>query len=605
MTDTFTDVFGGTTVPPSGQKFASFSITTSITLSWPDLDISDYYAADIVEMSATAGLSVTLPDARQVSTGRDMLLRNVGASSFQVLDNAAGVVATIAAGEVKYFYLRDNSTAAGSWSVFTFGTGTSSADASLLDGAGLLVDGAELALEHLVQTTASNVTIAATARAGGYVFTGGAATITLPAASTLGNGFFFLAANTGSGAVVIDPYSTELVDGASTKTLNPGESAFFVCSGSAWYSVGYGRATEFQFTQLVLDVSAGGTFTLTNQQAGNKLLKFIGTPVSNVTIQVPALVSVYYVQNAYSGAFSLQLKTAAGTGPTLTSSDRIIAYCDGTDVVLAQTASVSTSLSIVDGSAANPSIYFTADADTGIYRAGNGSVGIAGNSNMLAQFTPTGLGLATALAVAEGGTGSRTAADARTALGISATNTPFTPTGNIAASNVQAAIAELDTEKQPASANLDEYAAVNPTAAGLALLDDADAAAQRATLGLVIGTHVQAYDANTAKTNATQTFTTPQRGTMTTDNDLSFDLSATNYFVCTPTAGGTLTFTNIPTGQPVAIKLVNGSNYAIAAHANTKISSSDLTRISATGTYLLTGLADGTNVLLTASANLA
>lgn len=37
---------------------------------------------------------------------------------------------------------------------------------------------------------------------------------------------------------------------------------------------------------------------------------------------------------------------------------------------------------------------------------------------------------------------------------------------------------------QPASANLTEYAAVNPTAAGLALLDDADSAAQRATLGL-------------------------------------------------------------------------------------------------------------------------
>jgi len=37
---------------------------------------------------------------------------------------------------------------------------------------------------------------------------------------------------------------------------------------------------------------------------------------------------------------------------------------------------------------------------------------------------------------------------------------------------------------QEYSANLDEYAAVNPTAAGLALLDDADAAAQRVTLGL-------------------------------------------------------------------------------------------------------------------------
>lgn len=37
---------------------------------------------------------------------------------------------------------------------------------------------------------------------------------------------------------------------------------------------------------------------------------------------------------------------------------------------------------------------------------------------------------------------------------------------------------------QAYSANLDEYATVNPTSAGLALLDDVDAAAQRTTLGL-------------------------------------------------------------------------------------------------------------------------
>lgn len=43
---------------------------------------------------------------------------------------------------------------------------------------------------------------------------------------------------------------------------------------------------------------------------------------------------------------------------------------------------------------------------------------------------------------------------------------------------------DIGVSVQAHSANLDEFAAVNPTAAGLALLDDADAATQRTTLGL-------------------------------------------------------------------------------------------------------------------------
>lgn len=99
--------------------------------------------------------------------------------------------------------------------------------------------------------------------------------------------------------------------------------------------------------------------------------------------------------------------------------------------------------------------------------------------------------------------------------------------GNIVATNVQDAIDELDDEKLAnnvsatdrvlgrSTAGAGAVEEITCTAAGRALIDDADAAAQRTTLGLVIGTDVQAFDADNAVTDAAQTFTEPQRGTIT------------------------------------------------------------------------------------------
>lgn len=107
---------------------------------------------------------------------------------------------------------------------------------------------------------------------------------------------------------------------------------------------------------------------------------------------------------------------------------------------------------------------------------------------------------------------SRSAADAHPASAI--TNTPA---GNIAATTVQAAIDELDTEKQPLDATLtalagvstaadkliyatgsDTFTTTDLTAAARTVLDDASTSAMRTTLGLAIGTDVQAQDAELA-----------------------------------------------------------------------------------------------------------
>lgn len=132
------------------------------------------------------------------------------------------------------------------------------------------------------------------------------------------------------------------------------------------------------------------------------------------------------------------------------------------------------------------------------------------------------------------------------------------------------------------------------TATGRAVLTAVDAAAVRTAIGAGTGS-------GDVLIGTAQTLTAPKRGTVTTDNDLSFDLNVTNNFACTTSGSGTLTFTNITAGQSGFILLTNASNHAISATATTKVSSTLLTRISASGTYLLSYFSDGTNVYVVAS----
>ena len=136
-------------------------------------------------------------------------------------------------------------------------------------------------------------------------------------------------------------------------------------------------------------------------------------------------------------------------------------------------------------------------------------------------------------------------------------------------------------------------------------------ATARASLGLTIGTHVQAQNADIAITTADTSWTGSQRATIVTDNDGSFDLNLGQNFKCTTGGAVTLTFTNIPDGQSGYVVLDNsastgGSITATITSASTTFNDANmLATISAAGTYLLSYVSDGTNVYVTNSAALS
>ena len=198
----------------------------------------------------------------------------------------------------------------------------------------------------------------------------------------------------------------------------------------------------------------------------------------------------------------------------------------------------------------------------------------------------------TDLAIADGGTGASDAATARTNLGLASGAT--TTVGTIATQDAD----NVSITGGSISGITDLAIADGGTGAS-------DAGDARSNLGLVIGSDVQAFDADTAKTDAAQTFTISQRGTITTDNDLSFDLDVTNNFKCTPSGTGTLTFTNHTAGQSGNILLINTAGHAISLAATTKGDANLATTISTAGTYWLSYYDDGTNAYVTTSAAFA
>jgi hypothetical protein len=337
-----------------------------------------------MDVTATAAsLELWMPPANQTSVGNDALIRNVGSNSFAVRTfNDNGAIVTIAPGEAKYIYIRTNPDVYGTWGLIAFGVGTSNVDAATLAGYGLLAVSNTLNVSHPVTTFSSNTSATDALRAQTYVWTGGAGTLTLNSAATLGNNWFMFLRNSGSGTLTVATTGGELFNGSTTVSLQAGDSCMIVCSGSAFYSVGLGRTTQFNFTQLTYPV-VSGTYTLSSNEASNVIMKFTGTLTGNVTVIVPETVQVYYVQNATDGTvsnYTITLSTGVSGAATATipAGQQVTLICDSVNLLNANTILAgSSTISLVDGSVGAPALNFGSEPTTGIYRAGAGEFDIS------------------------------------------------------------------------------------------------------------------------------------------------------------------------------------------------------------------------------------
>lgn len=404
----YTQVFGGTTLYPSDVSYLALSLTADTTLEWP-LESSTLapVAASIIDVTPTGAFAITMPDATLTAPGQTVLFNNLGPSTVLVKDASGGTILSMLAGTQWSVYLASNATVAGTWRTFQSGASTAQAQASALAGFGIIATGSTLSVAEPVTGFSTNITLPAGARGAAYLWSGGLGTVSLIAASTLGNNWFVDIRNGGSGNLTIDPSSSELINGATTLVLTPGDSCRVVTDGVAWYTFGLGRSAVFAFDYTAISLTGQTSpYTLSGSELNRIAYKFTGTLTANMEVVVPSTTQQYWVDNSTTGgSFTLGIRTAAQTpAVNVARGSRGIFYSDGSNVIDADTSNVALPINIADGGTGATT---AAGARTALGVAASGANGDITSLN----------GLTTALAIAYGGTGATTAGAALTNLG--------------------------------------------------------------------------------------------------------------------------------------------------------------------------------------------
>lgn len=416
----YSQVFGGNTIYAADPTYLPLALTADVELEWP-LDSSGTLdpVARIIDVTPDAnGHSITMPDATLTSPGQTVLFNNLsGSYTFTVKDNAGGTLVVPATGTQWTIYLQTVTTAAGTWEAYQQGASTATVQPSALAGYGITVITNQLSQSMPVTTFSSSPRTALVSdRASVLVWTGsGAATLNLMTAVSAANNFFFSVRNAGGGNLTIDPSGVETIDGAATLVLVPGDSATVATNGLVWYTVGLGQQAVFAFDYTTIDLTgAGATYTLTGSELNRIAYEFTGVLSNDVDVVVPSTTQQYWVKNGTTGSFVLGVKTAAGTPVDVAQGAAAILYCNGTEVVAADTGGISVPILPADGGTGLTSYtvgdFIYASGATTLSRLANvaaGNVLLSGGVGVASAFGKVGLTthVSGTLPVANGGTG--------------------------------------------------------------------------------------------------------------------------------------------------------------------------------------------------------
>ena len=105
--------------------------------------------------------------------------------------------------------------------------------------------------------------------------------------------------------------------------------------------------------------------------ARNANIKLSGTITGNQIVTVPdSIEKIYIIENATSGAFTVQFKTASGTGVTFSTTDKgvRVLYADGTNIVDSTLISANSEQTLASKTLTAPKI-----ADAGFIADANGN----------------------------------------------------------------------------------------------------------------------------------------------------------------------------------------------------------------------------------------